>query len=93
MGEFMQFMASPAGIAIFVVVALALVILILALNYRFFCQSVTGFFVRTYISYSALAALCGMCRDNQEEGRHGFAEPMDSGQGRQARQRARVLRL
>ena len=43
MGEFMQFMASPAGIAIFVVVALALVILILGLNYRFFAKALLDF--------------------------------------------------
>lgn len=39
MEEFLRFMASPAGIAVFCVVAAAAVVLLLALNYRFFAKA------------------------------------------------------
>ena len=43
MEEFLKFMASPAGIAIFTIVALAIIIFFLAVNYRFFAKAFLDF--------------------------------------------------
>ena len=43
MEEFLKFMASPAGIAIFTIVALAIIIFFLAVNYRFFAKAFSIF--------------------------------------------------
>lgn len=62
MEGFAKFMASPAGIAIFAVVAFAVLVLILALNYRFFAKALLDFLfgVIFVIILSPLFAVCAV---------------------------------
>ena len=60
MEEFLEFMSSPAGVAIFSVVAAAIVIAVIALNYRFFAKSALDFLFGLvfFIITSPLMAVC-----------------------------------
>ena len=62
MEEFLKFMASPAGIAIFTVVALAIIIFFLVVNYRFFAKAFLDllFGLIFFIIISPATAVCAV---------------------------------
>lgn len=62
MDAFLEFMTSPAGIAIFTVVALIVVIFIVAVNYRFFAKAFLDFLfgLITFIVLSPATLVCAV---------------------------------
>lgn len=62
MDAFLEFMSSPAGIAIFTVVALIIVIFIVAVNYRFFAKALLDFIfgLLFFIVLSPATAVCAI---------------------------------
>lgn len=62
MEEFLKFMASPAGIAIFTIVALAIIIFFLAVNYRFFAKAFLDFLFGLifFVIISPATAVCAV---------------------------------
>ena len=60
--DFTEFITSPAGIAIFCIVAAAIVIFFLAVNYRFFTKNVLDFVfgLLAFIITSPCTAVCAI---------------------------------
>ena len=90
--DFTEFITSPAGIAIFCIVAAAIVIFFLAVNYRFFTKNVLDF-VFGLLAF-IITRPARRVRDYfKGKAQKGLRKSMDMRQGRQTDSGARVRRM